>query len=299
MDWDDLKYFLAVAKTGSIRGASQKLRVNHSTVSRRIKSYEQELGQQLFIRNQTGYAMTTAAEEIYEVARNMEEQINALERTTFSRDDQLSGEIRITMPHVLSSHLLMPILSQFTIAYPGIELDLDISPETLNLTNREADVAIRITNDPPDHLIGKKVARYAKSIYASPEYITSHNFKDKASLNWIGWDDTSTGLWWVMETDFSDVPLRHKMNNEYAQLEAAKVGMGMTMLPCFIGDAVAGLQRVQTETILPSYEIWILTHPDLRNSARVSVFIKFMAEALEQKRDLLEGRSPVTTLVTG
>jgi len=290
MDWDNLRYFLAVAQTGSIRGASQKLRVNHSTVSRRIKTFEQKTGQQLFKRLQTGYALTPPGEEMFELASNMEDQINALERQTLGSDNQLSGELRVTVPMALATHLLMPILSDFTVVHPEIDLDLMISSQELNLTNREADIAIRITNDPPENLIGRRIIRYTKSIYASQEYIDTHDFKNKSSLNWIGWDDTSQSPWWVQETDFEDVSLRHKFNNEYVQIEAVKAGMGMTMLPCFMGDAEKDLVRVLPEINLPSYEIWLLTHPDLRNSARVRVFTKFVAEALEQKRDMLEGR---------
>ena len=157
-----------------------------------------------------------------------------------------------------------------------------ISLLELNLTNREADIAIRITNDPPENLIGKKVIRYTKSVYASREYIATHDFNDKNSVNWIGWNDTSPNPWWVQETDFPEAPLYHKFDNEYAQIEAAKAGMGMTMLPCFMGDAEQDLRRVPHGKMLPSYEIWILTHPDLRDSARVRVFTKFVAEALEK-----------------
>ncbi len=290
MDWDNLRYFLAVAQTGSIRAASQKLGVNHSTVSRRIKTFEQKTGQQLFKHLQTGYVMTSSGEEMFELASNMEEQINALERQTLGRDDQLSGGLRVTVPLALATHLLMPILCEFTTAHPAIEIDLMISTKELNLTNREADIAIRITNDPPENLIGRKIIRYAKSVYASQEYVNTHDFNDKNALSWIGWDSTSPGQWWVQETDFSATPIRHKFNNEYVQMEAAKAGMGMTMLPCFMGDAEKDLIRVPTGKVLPSYEIWILTHPDLRHSARVRIFTKFVAEALGQKQDMLEGK---------
>jgi len=290
MDWDNLRYFLAVAQTGSIRGAAQKLRVNHSTVSRRIKTFEQKTGQQLFRRLQTGYVLTTSGEEMFELAANMAGQINALERQTLGRDNQLSGELRVTVPLALATHVLMPILSEFAVAHPEIDLDLMISSQELNLTNREADIAIRITNDPPENLIGRKIIRYTKSVYASQEYINTHDFNNKSSLNWIGWDDSSPGPWWAQETDFAETPLRHKFDHEYVQIEAAKAGMGMAMLPCFMGDTEKDLVRVSPEKVLPSYEIWILTHPDLRNSARVRVFTKFVAEALEQKRALLEGR---------
>ncbi|NOX75743.1 MAG: LysR family transcriptional regulator [Gammaproteobacteria bacterium] len=295
MDWDDLRYFYAIARAGSIRGAAAKLKVNHSTVLRRITAFEEKLGVRLFDRLPTGYVMTLAGEDILGSAERIDEEVAAIDRRVYGRDAELSGELRVTIPNVLASHLVMPIFADFTRAYPGIELDVAVSVKTFNLTKREADVAIRVTDKPPEHLIGRRLFQYGKSVYASESYLADHDLDKPENYCWIGWEDDTSKPWWVKESDFSTVPLRHKINNEYAQLAAAKAGMGLTMLPCFMADREPALRRVPPGRVLPSYEIWLLTHADLRHTARVRTFMGFIADGMERYRDLLEGKCPLVT----
>ncbi len=293
MDWDDLRFFLAVAQKGSIRAAAQHLKVNHSTVLRRITAFEKKLAVRLFDRLPTGYALTPAGEDMVAATERIEEEVTTLDRQVFGRDAQLSGELRITMPDALASHLLMPVIAGFTQKYSGIEIELAVSGKTFDLTKREADVAIRITNKPPANLIGRRVIRYAKAVYASIDYLAQHDPVEKPeAMNWLGWERTPQPPWWVKESDYSNVPIRHQINREILQLEAAKADMGLTMLPCFIGDREPQLRRLPPGNTLPSHEIWILAHEDLRYTARVRAFIGFVSEALESYRNLLEGKLP-------
>jgi DNA-binding transcriptional LysR family regulator len=293
MDWGDLRFFHAIARAGSVRGAAVKMKVNHSTVLRRITTFEEKLGVRLFDRLPTGYVMTPAGEDMLVSAERIDEEVAALDRRVFGQDAQLSGELRVTVPDALGSHLITPILADFSRAYPGIELDLAVSIKAFNLTKREADVAVRITSKPPEHLIGRRLLRYAKSVYASVDYLATHDLSKPSNCCWIGWEDSAPKPWWIKESDFVDVPLRHKINNEYVQLEAAKAGMGLTMLPCFMADREPALRRVPPGRVLPSYEIWVLTHVDLRHTVRVRTFMSFIADGVERYRDLLEGKCPV------
>jgi len=293
MDWDDLRFFHAIACAGSIRGAATKLNVNHSTVLRRISAFEKKLEVRLFDRLPTGYVLTPAGEEMVNSAQRIEEEVASLGRRVFGQDTQLSGNLRITMPANLATYIMMPVLAAFSETYPGIELEIESSWETRDLTKREADVAVRITNKPPEHLIGRRVVRYAKAIYASLNYLSHHNpLENPTALTWIGWNDNVPFPSWVKESDYPTTPTHHQIADPMVQIEAAKAGMGLTMLPCFMGDQEPTLRRLPPGMSQTSYEIWILTHADLRNTIRVRTFTSYIAEALAKQRDLLEGKCP-------
>jgi len=259
MDWDDLRFFLAVARTGSIRAGAETLGVNHSTVSRRINAYEKKLGVRLFERLPTGYVLTAAGEDMVASVERIEDEVASLDRQVFGQDAQLNGNLRVTMPLPLVLHLLMPDLAKFSETYPGIELELALSYEEFNLTKREADIAIRITNNPPEHLVGRKLMQYTTAVYASTAYLTKHDpVNYPTTMNWIGWDAMYDHQW-IKESSYSDLAIHHQINDAVAQLEAAKAGMGITQLPCFMGDKESELQRLPPGIPAPSWSIWILT----------------------------------------
>ncbi|GLQ16457.1 LysR family transcriptional regulator [Maritalea porphyrae] len=292
-DWDDLRFFLAVAKKGSIRGAAGLLSVNHSTVSRRIDAFEKKLGSRIFERMPSGYFLTATGEEMIRSAERIESEVDAVNRRVAGRDTKLHGLLRVTVFDSLVQKLLMPEFVAFTQAFPAIELELIVSHSMANLTRREADVAIRISNDPPDSLVGRRLVKYATSTYASAEYLATHDLKNNPeAASWIGWDDQTPDPQWVRESDFPAVPVRHKIFHPLSQMEAAKLGLGLTMLPCFLGDTEPALQRVPQASVTPSREIWILTHEDLRQTARVLQFTDFIAKGMQSKKNLLEGRCP-------
>ncbi len=296
MDWDDLRFFLAVARKGSIRSASVELSVNHSTVLRRINAFEEKLSVRLFERLPTGYVLTSTGEEMVESAQRIEDEVVKLDRQVIGRDTQLSGVLRVTMPLVLATHLLAPEFSAFSTAYPGIKLELAASDEEFNLKKREADVAIRITPNPPEYLVGRKILRPAKGIYASHTYMKPHDpVHHPEKMNWIGWEDAVEHPQWVKDSPFPISPIRHQAESLLVQLESVKAGMGLAMLPCFIADQVPSLFRLHLFPLAEAScgDLWILTHKDLRATARVRVFVDFMLNVLDRHRDLLEGRSYV------
>jgi DNA-binding transcriptional LysR family regulator len=294
MEWDNLRFFLAVARKGSIRAASEALAVNHSTVSRRINAFEEKLGVRLFERLPTGYALTPAGEEMVESAQRIEDEVVKLDRQVIGRDAQLNGVLRVTMPAALATHLLAPDLATFSRTYPGIQLELAISDEEFNLKKREADVAIRLTANPPDYLVGRQIVTPARGIYASHDYLEQHHpDTHPEKMHWLGWEDSVPYPQWVKESSFPSTPVFHQTDNILVQLEAARSGMGLTMLPCFMADPVPELHRLGPAILAsPSCgDIWILTHTDLRATARVRIFINYMVEVFERHRDLLVGRS--------
>lgn len=291
MDWNDLQFFLAVAKKGNIRKAAEWLKVNHSTVSRRINAFEDQVGIRLFNRESSGYRLTPAGIDMLASVERIESEVLTLDREVLGKNVQLHGDLRVTMPEPFAIYLMAPILTAFSQIYPEIQLDLTISNKNLSLTRREADVALRITKQPPEHLVGRKIINYKKSVYASLEYLKKFR-NNPESMKWLGWSNSQSMPWWIKESDFKDNLVRHNIDNENLQLEMTKAGAGITMLPCFMADRVPQLRRVPPGRLLPSHNIWLLTHRDLRHTTRVNVFMQFVYKELEQHKTLLLGEQP-------
>jgi len=289
-NWDDLRFFLAVARKGSVRAAATALGVDHSTVSRRIDAFENRLEVRLFERLPKGYLITQAGEEMLQPAERIESEVAAIGRRVVGRDTRLSGLLRVTLPGLLGQKLLMPDLLAFCEANKEIQLEITSSNSMANLSRREADVAIRLTNDPPENLVGRRILRCAKAIYASKGYLAGHDIAGGADkLAWIGWNDVVSDPQWVRESPYPMAPARNRISEVMLQLEAAKAGMGLAKLPCFLGDTEPALCRLPPAKSIPDRELWILSHEDLRHTARVRHFSEFMARAIQAKRDLLEG----------
>lgn len=296
MDWSDLRIFLALARRRSVRSAGKLLAISHSTIARRIDTFEAGLGVRLFDRHATGYSLTAAGEDLLKTAERVEEDINGAERRLVGQDGRLRGEIKVTMPDALATHLLMPDLAAFATTYPEIELEVIFSYDALDLEHRQADVAIRFVppgGSPADNLLGRHLCSVAQSVYATPDYLTRHDLcADPPTACWIGWADHAPFPRWVRESPFPNVPARGRLYNVAIQLEATKQGMGLGMLPCFLGDCEEALVRVPGAAPGPLFELWVLSHEDLRATARMRAFRAFIAEAIVRQKDLLEGLRP-------
>lgn len=293
MDWDHLRVFMALAREQSVRAAATALGVSHSTVSRRIDAFERDLGVRLFERLPNGFVLTPYGEDTLQTAQRLEESLDGLQRRVRGQDARLRGDLRVTMPDLLAANLLMPDLVAFCEQYPEIDLEVAISYTPFDLVRRQADVAIRITRDPPERLVGRKVITFARAAYASRDYIARHDPQHAPqAATWIGWDDSTRHPRWVRATAVPQAPVRGRMNNAMVQLAACKAGMGLAMLPCFMGDSEPDLARVPPGEPEPAWDIWLLTHEDLRATARVRAFMDAMAAAFHRHRDLLEGRRP-------
>ncbi len=295
VDWDDLRYFLSVAQEGSLAGASRALGVNHTTVYRRILALEQKQSVRLFDRLGGAYALTAAGEEMRESSARIAVEVDGLSRRLSGRDLRLSGIIRVTTTDTLMARFLGPHLATFNQAYPGIELEIVLDTQHLNLSKRQADIAIRPTDDPPENLVGRRVSGLAFGVYASPDYLAAHAGSDNpAAHNWLGFDDSLAHLapakWMVEKLGNANVILRS--NNFFTLYSTALAGMGLAWLPCFLADTEPKLHRFGTIDIQEGSSLWLLTHADLRHTARVRAFLDFFYNALGREKDLLEGRMP-------
>lgn len=292
MDWDDIRYFLAVSRTGSIRGAANKLGVNHSTVSRRIAQLEEKLAVRLFEKLPTGYVITPAGEEIFDLAEHMEEQANALERRVYGRDTSLTGKLRVTLPQPLATHLIMPDLVSFARCNPDIELEIVTSYETLNLTRRQADVAIRLVYEnlsPPDHLYGRRIVSVYRAVYISKDLFKQFNTTaNTSSLAWIIKEEDGPLPGWAKQSKTSTATT-YTVSDLQTQITATREGLGASILPCFIGDNDPSLKRMYADSTMLYGELWMLTHSDIRNTPKIRAFTKFMTDAIRAYTKLLEG----------
>ena len=188
IDWDDVRYFLAVARGGSVRAAAERLGVNHATVLRRIAQLEERLGVQVFDKLPSGYRLTEAGEEILEFADQMEASSHQLETRIFGRDQSARGLLRVTLPPFLATHLLMPDLADFARLHPDIEMEIRSTGEVANLTNREADVALRVVVDRetlPLNLHGLKGPEFSAGIYMSRDRLEAWRAGVRDPLRWI------------------------------------------------------------------------------------------------------------------
>ena len=293
-NWDDIRLFLALSQHGSARGAADTLGLSHSTIARRVDHLEARLDARLFDRDVSGYRLTSAGEAMKESALRAEDAILSAERKLQGQDAQLSGEIRITTSDIVATNLLMDDLVVFSRLYPEIDLNVLISYDLFDLGRREADIAIRFMGQnrmPPGDLVGRRLVTAASCYYASESYLAKHNPRKKGSgARWIGWNDDERFPEWVKLSPFPNVPAYGKFNNAPMQVQAALHGMGLTILPCFLGDMTDGLQRIPGCKPHQNYDIWLLSHPDLRDAARLRTFRKFIVDVFEQKKPLLTGR---------
>jgi DNA-binding transcriptional LysR family regulator len=294
MDWDDVRYFLALARAGSIRGAGVLLDVSHSTVARRVEQFEQHIGVRLFDRTPSGYVLTVAGEDMIETASQMELDMNALERRLLGQDGRLEGDIRITFPDSLTSDILMPDIVTFSREYSEINLELVLSYRVFDLSKREADIALRSMRCgslPPPHLIGRKLATIHYAHYASRQFLQEHDLEQKdGPAHWIRWDEREKSPSWIKDSLYPEIPGRHNLATGMMQLQAVRAGLGIASLPCFAADREPNLVRLPGSISHPYFDMWILSHPDLKETARMRIFKDHITRAVLQKAPLYEGK---------
>jgi DNA-binding transcriptional LysR family regulator len=293
IDWDDVRYFLAAARGGSVRAAAGRLGVNHSTVLRRIAQLEERLGTQMFEKLPSGYRLTAAGEEVLELAEQMEATSDQLETRVFGRDQSVRGLLRVTLPPFLATHLLMPEFADFARMHPDIEMEILSSGEVANLTNREADVAIRLVSDRkslPLNLHGLMGPEVRSGVYMSRDRLAAWRAGAPDTIRRIVIDDHGSPDWaYGGEIRTTEVPFRTP--DAEAQIVAARQGIGITRLPCFVGDADPVLVRVPGTELHMHATLWLLTQGETRKTKRVRLFTEFLSSRLAAYAPLLAGLS--------
>lgn len=292
LDWEAIKSFAVVADRGTVRRAARELGVHHSTLSRRIDSLEQSLGARLFVRSPDGFVLTDAGVEFLNAAQASGMRLSDAERSISGQEQQLRGVVAVTMVEPVAVSAFAPRLHEFSAQYPDIEIELIATTDFLDVTRMEADIAIRMDNNPPLTLVGKRLFPYYQTAYASPDYLETHNLIDEPeNARWLGWDSSDERFPpWTQETAFAKVPVWGNFASIPTQQAAARGGLGLTLLPCFVADHDPGLVRVSDASPTRSRDIWLLTHDDLRHTAKIRAFMQFAETVLRANKNRFLGR---------
>jgi DNA-binding transcriptional LysR family regulator len=291
LDWDDLRYVLAVARSGSLSGAARFLSVTHSTVLRRVDAIEEKIQVRLFERLRTGYVATEAGEALRQTAEQCEPLVAQAERHIIGGDTRLTGTLRVTTAHVIAMHLLPQALAVFHSLHPQIVVEVRATRERVDLARREADVALRMALQVPETLIGRQLGKVRIRAYGyQGSALLSHlNPRELLPMKtlmqdfpWIGFDgqDRIYDRWVDANVPVKSIVARaDHFPSAYALVRA---GMGISLLPEFVAKDVPGLIALSVPITELQTPLWILTHADLRNTARVRSFMQTVGSALEK-----------------
>lgn len=295
MHWDDLRVFLAVAREGSISGGARRLNVQHSTVSRRLLQLEKDLGTRLLERKPSGYELTEAGEELKRSASRMELEFLDCEGALGRQDSQLCGDLHVTAINNMASSILMPMFARFSAAHPGIKLHIEVSNKYVSLADRQADIAIRLTNAPLDTLIGARLTTVASTVYGSRAYLKELRASGQHP-RWLGVDCCDFHHNWTQQA-CPDHDHQFFVDDTLLTVAALEQGLGVAYLPCFMGDSNAKLERYCAPD--PSFDLglWLLYHPDLRRTRRIQTFREHMLTEVAGQAALFSGNQPATSPV--
>ena len=293
-NWDDLKFVLAIAKAGTLSAASRHLGVTHSTVSRRLSALEANMGSRLFERLAEGLKPTSAGLEAVDSARRIEAELHDLDTRITARDTTLEGPLRVTAAQLMFQAGLADIIADFAAQNPQIEVSMNAANEILSLRRREADVAVRVSDRPDEGLFGRLATGQRRGFYASQAFLRRHDealnaAEGPAAIPCVAFK------WWGK---LPPREIRARFPNAYTAVvsddmiavhSAVRAGMGIGRLPCFLGDPDPELARVPGFELMRYFDIWVLTHPDLKNVERIRRFVRFAADGLKAKSGLFMG----------
>jgi len=288
LDWEDVRYFVALARYGTLSATARGLRVNHATVARRVTSLETLLGRPLFDRRADGYALTTEGKAVLDEARSMDEAALSVLRR-LDAGTELNGLVRLTAGRVLAERFLIDRLKAFHERYPAIDLELIGGSRVLSLARREADIALRFGSPKDSELIARRVAKITFGLYASPTYRDRLKAGDTPAF--VGFDQESDFIaeaaW--LSRRFSDSRFSFRTGSQTTQAAAARAGYGIALLPRFVAAGDQGLVQVLPGERLPARDLWLLVRRDLTKVPRVRALTDYLAEVFRRERKLLAG----------
>lgn len=295
MDWDDVRHFLALARLGSVRGAGAALGVSHSTVARRVEALEERLAARLFDRNRDGYCLTEAGRQMLARAERVELEMSALERDVVGQDERLSGSVALTCSDSYVSTILIRELAPFCARYQDIELAITTDGRIFDLAKREADIAIRafpIGVQPPEHLIGLAVAPVTLASYVATDHERRLDPEIEGTRpRWISFEDRKQSDALIAGTSYPHVPAWGAFASLEVVAQAAREGLGLAMLPTYVGDQEPALRRLARPDVRHLADLWLLSHPDLRDNARFRAARAEVAQAFKTHASLFRGLS--------
>lgn len=290
LDWDDLRFFLSIARHGNLSAAAKELRVAQSTVGRRLLSLEASLGVRLLDRTPNGYVATLAGDEVLVKAKRLAAEALSLERGVSGRDRRLSGSVRVTCSEGVASHILAPAIASLHRKHPDILVELIPDPRELSLSMREADISVRLTPATQNDLVVRRIGTLSFALYASPGYLADRGRVDFdtgcaghhiiAQLDDLQ-DSDQTG-WLASVASRAQVSMQ--TTSHEAAVTAAIHGGGIACLACFRVDREPDLQRIPQPSGIPDTDIWLLTHKDNRGNVRIKATVTHIADHVRRMK---------------
>lgn len=293
LDWGHLRFFLELVRTGSHARAASRMGVDRNTVARHVAALEAELGLPLFERGPQGWSQTQAGQELAKLAGRVEEDVLALARHVDARDPALRGTARLTVVPHLATHLLPPALPALRQRHPGLVLEVVADARAFNLSHREADLALRLGRPRDTGLVARRVGELAYAFYAAASTEAGRRGAVDLQIDPVLGDEAAANARQERWLD-SLAPGRrvvYRCNSTTALLAAARRGLGVTLLPCYIGDAEPELRRLEGPEA-EAHELWLLVHGDLRRAPRIRAVIEWLDELIASARPALLGRPP-------
>lgn len=295
-DWDNLRVFLGVARARSALEASHALGMDQSTISRRVKRLETDIGSKLFDRNSQGHRLTSAGHRLLEHVEKLESTLAAVESDVFGDNMALTGEIRLGATEAFGSYFLAPHLAHFCTRHPAITVDLLPMPRNVNLSKREADASVTVDRPTTDSFVTSKLTEYRLLPYATPQYLQQHSpiqdVSDLANHRWIDYVDdllfadqqVSLRRWLPVARPFL------RSTSVIAQLQAARSGLGIAMLPCFLANQESGLLPVLPDSVNITRHFWLVAPAERRELARIKALWDYLRQVADANHDFLMGR---------
>lgn len=294
VDWDDVRHFLALARTGSVRAAGASLGVSHSTVARRVEGLESRLCTRLFDRNRDGYMLTEAGREMLPGAERVEQELSQIERGLAGGDVRMDGTVSLTCCDAFVSGMLIPAVAELCAQHPGLEVAFATDSRPFDLSKREADIALRILArgaTPPEMLVGRVLAPVTVCNYVAIEHAERLDPRHQGT-RWIAFDDRKTSQSMVDGSSHPELPVWGSFASIESVAQAAYAGLGLIMLPTYVGDPDPRLRRLAQPDLRHVADLWLLYHPDLRLNARVRAARNCVEAAIGSHVDRFHGRRP-------
>ncbi|WP_114388782.1 LysR family transcriptional regulator [Notoacmeibacter marinus] len=288
LDWNLIRDFLAVARLGSLSRAGARAYRNASTIGRRIALLEDQLGVTLFAKSKTGYLLTDDGEELLARAERMEEAANAVERGAADRQ-AVSGHVTLATAENLANMLILPDLPRLVATHPSLVPEVITDIRSANLNRREADLALRLTRPTQGNVVIRKIGVQRYGVYGRPDIVREAEKTGPRRI--VTWSETYADLpaaQWAAGVLQGMSPAL-VTSSLYAQYVAVRAGMGLAMLPCFMGDRTKDLVRLNSDADAVSQDLWLVLHADLAASARVRAVAEFVFDIVERNRAFLEG----------
>ncbi len=311
--WDDIRFFLAVCREGSLSAAASNLRVDYSTVGRRLAAFERQLGAKLVSRTPEGLLLTPTGRQILADCENMEAAALAVQRRAAGQDTRSAGLVTVATTESLAFHLVAPALTELRAIHPELQIHVLVDFRSLDLARRQADIAVRLPKPAESNLVCRRLGAYGFTLYASGDYLANRGTPKRGQglgghslVSYL--DRVSSPAPPFMGECFDQSMVVFKSNSTFAQLAAVASGLGIAELPCCVADSQAqtGVQRVWPDESPTPYPIWLITHEDLRRAARIRLVSAAIVKQFGQRRRILrnglgsrEERSKIGSISSG